>query len=128
MVLACPQCSKVLSNGSNLRRHLAEVHGHMSRVEKWEAQKVEEEWEREMCPVCQMFLQSPKEIYYHAKRNHNFEGVVQKETFANYDEFEKWKETMEKLHASCWNRKHQTVTSNVCYRYFRCHRWSKSSL
>ncbi|KAK6021410.1 hypothetical protein OSTOST_12916, partial [Ostertagia ostertagi] len=54
-------------------------------------------------------LDSPTELFVHARHNHNFHGDIQKKTFANYEEFEQSsvKERLEVQYATVWNRKNR---------------------
>ncbi|KAK5976576.1 hypothetical protein GCK32_005494 [Trichostrongylus colubriformis] len=124
-IFACPLCTQILSSSSNLNRHLSEVHERVGRYEKAMIRKGEN-WIRETCPICQKSLDSPAELIRHAREKHDFSGVIQHETFANYDEFAKWKESMGRLHDSYWSRKSETTKNYVRYLYYRCYRSTNS--
>ncbi|VDO70977.1 unnamed protein product [Heligmosomoides polygyrus] len=78
----------------------------------------------ELCPSCGICVLDVNELLAHVTLVHEFDGVVRREVFQSFAEFEQWKERMEDENISTWvKRKRPTKTAaNVITMSLRCHR------
>ncbi|VDO70974.1 unnamed protein product [Heligmosomoides polygyrus] len=116
----CELCDMRHANTASLIKHMREDHHCEEEFVARNPNFVENF--SESCPSCDTRVLDVAELLAHATLVHEFVGVVRREVFPSFVEFEQWKERVEDESISTWVKRRRKTTGNVLTLNLRCHR------
>ncbi|CAH0548533.1 unnamed protein product [Brassicogethes aeneus] len=143
--LKCKFCEKMFSNSRNLKRHVNNKHADKANTVKLQfscencQQNFTSKWNLNRhvrrcipnairkkkivkCVLCNYFQDTRDNVVNHYSNYHQIEIITKKITFVNFEEFERWKEEVEKETVSRFVKGSFHKNNEKDTNYYRCHR------
>ncbi|XP_065226838.1 uncharacterized protein LOC135850058 isoform X2 [Planococcus citri] len=107
----CEKCGKPFTKKYNLIRHIKACDLRVTNISK----------KHIVCPLCSEEFFRSSTLDEHLEKNHETNIICEQKEFLTYDDFQAWKEEIEKSSQSLYRK--ASVNNKAMYAiYYRCHR------